>query len=241
MTDMKTETILAADQAAARIAWWRCAGRISRARPACSRAFSTPRGPSAGAARPARAPPSATVRRGAQAQHGHRDQHRVGRLSRRPMDLPRRAGLDRVPARLAFAALAVCDTAVIVCEPSPERVVALSPLAEIHRGQSHPPRLLRQQDRFGRGPRARHAGGAADRLVAQAGAAPGADPPADQRRRRGDDRLCRPRERARLPLQVERRLRPDRDARRDPAAREPRHGARCSRRCRSSTTRCSSS
>lgn len=28
----------------------------------------------------------------------------------------------------AFAALAVCDTAVVVCEPSPERVVALAPL-----------------------------------------------------------------------------------------------------------------
>ena len=28
----------------------------------------------------------------------------------------------------AFAALAVCDTAVLVCEPSPERVVALTPL-----------------------------------------------------------------------------------------------------------------
>ena len=113
--------------------------------------------------------------------------------------------------------------------------------AEIHRGQPHPAHLLRQQDRLGRGPRARHAGGAADRLVAQAGAAPGADPPADQRRRRGDDRLRRPRERARLPLQVERRVRPDRDAGRDPAAREPRRGARCWRRCRSSTTRCSSS
>jgi len=30
----------------------------------------------------------------------------------------------------SFAALAVCDTAVIVCEPSPERVVALSPLVK---------------------------------------------------------------------------------------------------------------
>ena len=30
----------------------------------------------------------------------------------------------------AFAALAVCDTAVIVCEPSPERVVALAPLVK---------------------------------------------------------------------------------------------------------------
>jgi elongation factor G len=30
----------------------------------------------------------------------------------------------------AFDALAVCDTAVIVCEPSPERVVALSPLVK---------------------------------------------------------------------------------------------------------------
>ena len=28
----------------------------------------------------------------------------------------------------AFAALAVCDTAVLVCEPSPERVVSLTPL-----------------------------------------------------------------------------------------------------------------
>ena len=28
----------------------------------------------------------------------------------------------------AFAALAVCDTAVVVCEPLPERVVALTPL-----------------------------------------------------------------------------------------------------------------
>ena len=64
---------------------------------------------------------------------------------------------------------------------------------EIHRGQPHPAHLLHQQDRLGRGPGARHAGGAADRLVAQAGAAPGADPPADRRRRRGDDRLCRPR------------------------------------------------
>src|SRR5258708_18926776 len=37
--------------------------------------------------------------------------------------------------RDAFAALSVCDTAVVVCEPSPERVVALAPLLkyiEVH-------------------------------------------------------------------------------------------------------------
>ena len=101
----------------------------------------------------------------------------------------------------AFAALAVCDAAVLVCEPSPERVVALTPLLEIHRGPPHPAHHLRQQDRFRRGPRARHAVGAAERLGAQARAAPGADPPPDQRRRRGDGGLRRPRERARLPLQ----------------------------------------
>ena len=157
--------------------------------------------------------------RGAQAQHGHRDQHRVGRLSRRPMDLPRRAGLDRIPARLACGARGVRHRRHRLRALARARGRALA-AREIHRGQPHPAPLLHQQDQLGRRPRARHAGGAADRLVAQARAAPGADPPADRRRRRGDDRLCRPRERARLPLPVERRVRPDRDAGRDPAARE---------------------
>ena len=80
----------------------------------------------------------------------------------------------------AFAALAVSDAAVLVCEPSPERVVALTPLLEVHRRPPHPPRHLHQQDRFRRSPRARHAVGAAVHLVAQARAAPGADPPQPQ-------------------------------------------------------------
>ena len=138
--------------------------------------------------------------RGAQARHGHRDQCRLGRLSRRPVDLPRRPGFDRVPARCLRRPRGVRRR-----RPGLRAVARAGGGAdaalEIHRGPPHPAHHLRQQDRFRRGPRARHAVGAAERLVAQARAAPGADPPPDQRRRRGDDGLCRPRERARLPLQ----------------------------------------
>ena len=86
----------------------------------------------------------------------------------------------------AFAALAVCDTAVVVCEPSPERVVALAPLLKYIEDHHIPHLFFINKIDSAEAPRARHAGGAADRLDAQAGAAPGADPPADQRRRRGD-------------------------------------------------------
>ena len=209
---------------------------------ACSRASSTPRGPSAGAVRRAQAP---SIGDGA-AEARKRGMGTELNIASVDYLGDQWSFLD-VPGSIefqhdAFAALAVCDAAVVVCEPSPERVVALTPLLEIHRRPSHPPRHLHQQDRFRRGPRARHAGGrcrpsSSRKLVLR-------QVPirrADRRRRRGDGGLCRPRERARLSLQVERRLRPDRDAGRDPAAREPRRGARCSRRCRSSTTRCSSS
>ena len=101
----------------------------------------------------------------------------------------------------AFAALAVCDAAVLVCEPSPERVVALTPLLK-YIEDNHIPHIIFVNKIDSAQVRVRDMlGGAAGRVGAQARAAPGADPPPDQRRRRGDHRLCRPRERARLPLQ----------------------------------------
>ena len=154
----------------------------------------------------------------AQARHGHRDQCRLGRLPRRPMDLPRRSGLDRVPARRFCSACGVrrggrgVRTLARTCR-------GIGATAEVHRGSSHPTRRLRQQDRLSRSPRARHAGGAAVRVDAQAGAAPGSHPPPIAGRQRGDGGLRRSRERARLSLQVERRIRSHRDAGRGPAAR----------------------
>ena len=101
----------------------------------------------------------------------------------------------------AFAALAVCDAAVAGLRALARAGGGADAALEIHRGPPHPAHHLRQQDQFRPGPRARHAVGAAERLGAQARAAPGADPPPDQRRRRGDGGLRRPRERARLSLQ----------------------------------------
>ena len=115
-------------------------------------------------------------RRGAQARHGHRDQRRLGRLSRRPMDLPRRPGLDRIPARCLRGARGVRRGGAGLRAFARARRGA-DAAAEIHRRPPHPPRHLHQQDQFRRGPRARHAVGAAVHLVAQARAAPGADPP----------------------------------------------------------------
>ena len=141
----------------------------------------------------------------------------------------------------AFAALAVCDAAVVVCEPSPERVVALAPLLKYIEDR-HIPHIIFVNKINSAEARVR------DMLSALQGVSTRKlvlrQVPirrADQRRRRGDGGLCRPRERARLSLQEQRRLRPDRDAGRDPAAREPRPGASCWRRSPSSTTRCSSS
>ena len=113
----------------------------------------------------------------------------------------------------ALVALAVCDTAVIVCEPAPERVVALSPLVK-YIEDNHIPHVffINKIDSA--------AGRVRDMLAALQTVSsrklvlrqvPIRRPTG--RRRRGDDRVCRSRERARLPLSVKRRLRPDRDAR----------------------------
>ena len=120
----------------------------------------------------------------------------------------------------AFAALAVCDAAVLVCEPSPERVVALTPLLKFIEDH-HIPHVIFVNKIDSAEVRVRDMLSALQsvssrKLVLRQ--VPIRHP--TSRRRRGDGGLCRPRERARLPLQVERRLRPDRDAGRDPAARE---------------------
>ena len=141
----------------------------------------------------------------------------------------------------AFAALAVCDAAVVVCEPSPERVVALTPLLKYIEDR-HIPHIIFVNKIDSAEVRVRDMLSALQtvstrKLVLR-------QVPirrADRRRRRGDDRLCRSRERARLSLQEQRRLRPDRDAGRDPAARGRGAARDCWRRSRSSTTRCSSS
>ena len=141
----------------------------------------------------------------------------------------------------AFAALSVCDTAVVVCEPSPERVVALAPLLK-YIEDHHIPHLFFINKIDSAEARVRDMLAALQtvstrKLVLRQ--VPIRRPTSDG----GEEthRLRRSRERARLSLQVERCLGPDRDAGRSAAARSPRRGARCWRRCRSSTTRCSSS
>ena len=134
------------------------------------------------------------------------------------MDLPRRSRLDRVPARRLRSPCGVRRGGRGVRTLARARRVP-GAAAEMHRRPPHPAHHFRQQDRLGGSPRARHAVGAAVGVDAQAGPAPGADPPADRQWRRGDGGLRRPRERARLSLQEQRRFRSDRDAGRDPAAR----------------------
>ena len=78
----------------------------------------------------------------------------------------------------AFAALAVCDAAVLVCEPSPERVVALTPLLKFIEDH-HIPHIIFVNKIDSAEVRVRDMLAALQsHLVAQAGAAPGADPPA---------------------------------------------------------------
>ena len=101
-----------------------------------------------------------------------------------------------------FAALAVCDAAVVVCEPSPERVLALAPLLK-YIEDSRIPHILfinkidsaesRVRDMLA----ALQTVSTAKLVLRQV---PIRRPTA--RRRRGKHRLRRPRERARLSLQA---------------------------------------
>ena len=82
-------------------------------------------------------------RRGAQARHGHRDQRRLGRLSRRPMELSGRPGFDRVSARCLCGARGVRRGGARL------RAVARAgggadAAPEIHRRPPHPAHHLRQ-------------------------------------------------------------------------------------------------
>ena len=141
----------------------------------------------------------------------------------------------------AFSALAVADVAVVVCEPQPERAVTLTPLLKYIEDR-HIPHIIFVNKIDSAQVRVRDMLAALQNVSSRKlvlRQVPIRKP--DPRRRRGDGGLCRSRERARLPLQGERRFRSDRNAGRTAATREPKPGARCSRRCRNSTTRCSSS
>ncbi len=136
-------------------------------------------------------------RRSAQARHGHRGstwpRSTISAISG-PSSTRRARSNSRA---IAFAALAVCDAAVLVCEPSPERVMALTPLLEVHRRPATSPTSSSCNKIDSAEVRARDMLSALQSISsAQAAAAPGADPPCRRRRQRGDRGLCRPRERA---------------------------------------------
>ncbi len=93
------------------------------------------------------------------------------------------------------AALTVVDLAVVVCEPTPARALAVSPLLkQLARSWRAAPGV-HQQDRHAGRQRRRHAGRPAGVCAVAAGAAPGADPP-----QRDHLRLRRRGQRARLSL-----------------------------------------
>ena len=103
-------------------------------------------------------------------------------------------------AHEAEAALAVADIAVVVCDPDPVRAPTVAPLLRRLDELGMPAMVFVNRIDTLRRPGARHAGRPAGADQAPAGAARGADP-----RRRGDHRLCRCGQRARLSLPPRRR------------------------------------
>ena len=95
-------------------------------------------------------------------------------------------------------ALLAADVAVVVCEPEVERALTLGPLFKFLDDHQIPHMVFINKMDTAAARVARRAGGAARRLAAAAGAAPGAD----ARRRGRGHRLCRSRQRARLPIQA---------------------------------------
>ncbi len=171
---------------------------ISRARRPCSKRCSSPPAPPTGAAASETATRSATTRpKRARGRCRPRSTSPTRPFSAIPGPSSIAPARSSSPGRRSARMLAA-DVAVVVCEPEVERALTLGPLFKFLDDHNDPAHGVHQQARHRQRAGQRGAGGAAIGLAAAAGAAPGAA----ARRRGRDHRLCRSRQRARLPLQA---------------------------------------
>ena len=158
-----------------------------------------------------------------------RSQRRPARVSRRAMDVPRLPGLDRTDAGGAERAAWSPTPPSWCASPKSSKALTLAPLFKFLDDRQDSAHAVHQQDGQRRPPRARRAGGAAERVEPPAGAAPGADPRDREVGRRNGVPAMSIWSASAPTIQARQRLRPDPDSRaRSPSASRKR-GASCSK------------